>query len=73
MYDTVKNKVLKIKDIHFYWRFKDLAVSLLINRFKFIFKVTSETFNAKMNYDIFTFSLNLSDSFYKFKISLLFD
>ncbi len=37
-------------------------MSLLINRFKFISEVTSETFNAKMNYDIFTFSSNLSDS-----------
>ena len=70
MYDTAEDESLKIKDIHSHWRFKNSAVSSSINSSEVILKVTSEvtfkitfkTFDAKMNYDIFTFFLsNLSD------------
>ncbi len=63
MYNTAEDEVLKIENIHLHWCFEDSAVSFLIDFSEATSEVTSEAFNAKMNYDISTFFLsNLSDS-----------
>jgi len=62
MNNTAKDEVLKIENIHLHWCFKDSTVSLFINFIKVTSEAeaVSETFNVKMNDDVFTFfMLNL--------------